>query len=50
MLENFDMKTWWIIGAAASVILIGVMAWLIAFVSSNDKDENRNEGKEDWHM
>ena len=37
-------------GASAAVILIGALAWLIGIVDSNDKNENENDGKQDWHM
>ena len=47
MLENIDMKTWWMIGATASVVLIGALAWLVAFISSIKNDEE-NGSKKSW--
>jgi len=45
MLESIDIKTWWIIGASASVILIGLFAWVVVSVNQIFKDENNGNKK-----
>lgn len=47
MLENIDIKTWWIIGSLAAIIFIGVLALVVVSANQIFKDE-KDGNKKGW--